>query len=130
MIRVALLNFYALMAIIVGGFIGVGGAIFPCVLIWGPEILNTALGSPPDTSHPAFWLGLILLIPCLILGVASGIMLLALPVFFLNQATFTKMKIDQLDRLLESPIRWYANNLLKYADRLKQNNISNSQKNG
>lgn len=52
---------------------GIFTAMGICAAIWGEGILHTALGSPPDRSHPAFWLFLIIMVPGMILSSFGGI---------------------------------------------------------
>jgi hypothetical protein len=107
-------------AMFAGFVFGLAAAVAPCVIIWGPGILSTALGSTPDKSHPAFWVGLLLLVPCVSLGLAAGFMLLFLPVAFRHPAIFEAIKFDSRDSVLATPMRWYARHLLEYANRLEQ----------
>ncbi len=45
-----ILDFFILLTLML---FGVFGAIGVCVVIWGSSVLKTALGSPPDLTHPA-----------------------------------------------------------------------------
>ena len=81
-VKRTIFNLYAFAALLLGMLVGVFGAYGACVPIWGSQILDTALGSPPDRSHPAFWLSLILLVPSMLLGAAGALALLILPVAF------------------------------------------------
>jgi len=50
-----------------------------CIFFWGPGILDTALGSPPDRSHPAFWCFLFFMILGMIVNVVGMITTVVLP---------------------------------------------------
>jgi hypothetical protein len=91
--------------------LGVGGAYGFCVQIWGTNILETALGSPPDRSHPAFWLSLILLVPSMLLGAAGALTLLILPVAFRFPAAAV---VAPRQRYQLRFLRGYAESLLGY----------------
>src|SRR5262245_14645577 len=60
-----------------GGFTALG--ISAC--IWGGEVVTGALGNPPNRSHPAFWLFIALLPPCMIIGAAGGIAAIVIPAY-------------------------------------------------
>ena len=77
-----LFNLYAFAALLFGGLIGLFGAYGACLPIWGSHIFDTALGNPPDRSHPAFWLSLALLLPSMLVGCFGALFLFILPVAF------------------------------------------------
>ena len=52
---------------------GIFTAMGVCAQIWGGGILDTALGNPPDRSHPAFWLGLVVMVLGMLLSSLGGI---------------------------------------------------------
>lgn len=110
------LKLYVFLAMMFGGLLGIGGAGGLCAIVWGPSILHRSL----NTTEPAFWVGLILLVPCLLFGLTAGFMVLGLPVAFRFPHIFEAMKIDQEDTRLATPLRWYAQHLLAYAERLEQ----------
>ena len=62
---------------VMGGFAAAG----VCAFIWGPEILNTHLGKPPDWGHAASWTFLFLMIPFMIIGFVGGLFLFAIPLY-------------------------------------------------
>jgi membrane-bound ClpP family serine protease len=69
-------------AFILFGACGMGGIFAAagfCALIWGSAILDTALGSPPIRSHPAFITFLLLMPIFMLVGFAGGIMLFIAP---------------------------------------------------
>ena len=55
-----------------GGLMGIFTAMGICAAIWGESVLNTAMGNPPDRSHPAFWLGFVIMVPSMIIGFIGG----------------------------------------------------------
>jgi hypothetical protein len=73
----AILLFGVLMACMLGGIFAACGL---CTYIYGPAILETALGNPPDRTHPAFWLSLVLMVPAMLIGAAGAIFAVILPV--------------------------------------------------
>ena len=52
---------------------GIFTAMGICAAVWGEGILRTALGNPPDRSHPAFWLFLVIMLPGMFLSSFGGI---------------------------------------------------------
>ena len=52
---------------------GIFAAAGICAIIWGEGILRTALGRPPDRSHPAFLLFGLLMVPGMLIGAVGGI---------------------------------------------------------
>lgn len=116
MMKTFILQLYQFLSVMVGAFIGMAGAMAPSVLIWGPSILDTALGSHPVRSHPAFLLGGLLLAPCMILGIAAGFFFLFLPI-----AMRFPSELDSARCLTTSSqvdfVRRYAKNLIEYLER-------------
>jgi hypothetical protein len=117
------LGLYLCVVTVSAGLACGSGAFAVCVMVWGPSILDTALGAPPDRTHPAFWLGLVLLLPLMFFGCVAGFMLLGLPVAFRYREVFESMRIDTRDLDLARPLRSYAQNLLSYADRLDRRRL-------
>lgn len=62
------------------GMMGIFAAAGVCVLIWGTDILTTALGNPPDYGHPAIYLLLLLGVPSMLLGFAGGLIWVIVPI--------------------------------------------------
>lgn len=60
---------------------GVFGALGVVSIIWGPQILDTALGSPPQRDHPAFWTGLFLFLPGWYLASCAAVFGIFLPLY-------------------------------------------------
>ena len=60
---------------------GVFGAAGLCALIWGSSILDTALGDPPNRSHPAFITFLLVALPGMLVGGIGGMAGVLLPLF-------------------------------------------------
>jgi hypothetical protein len=108
----AIFNVYVFAALLFGMLIGLAGAFGACVPIWGSSILDTALGDPPDRSHPAFWVAMLLLVPAMLLGAAGSLTLLILPVAFRfpNAAAITRSD----GRTCLDLLRSYAERVLKY----------------
>src|SRR5439155_11397259 len=75
-LRVVLL-LAVVMACMLGGILAAAGA---CALVYGPAVLDTALGDPPDRSHPAFWLFLVIMVPAMLVGAAGALFGVVLPV--------------------------------------------------
>jgi len=104
-------NLYAFVALLFGMLIGLLGAYGACVPIWGAGILDTALGSPPDRSHPAFWLSLALLVPSMLIGAAGALALLIMPVAF-RFPTAVSFGLPQRYQLRF--LRRYAESILRF----------------
>jgi hypothetical protein len=69
----------ALFSVLVGAGLGICAAMGVCVAIWGGGVLETALGSTPDRSHPAFWAFLMIMFPAMLLGIAGTMFSCYLP---------------------------------------------------
>lgn len=67
------LMFAGAMCFIGGGLMGIFSMMGVCAMLWGSAVLDTALGSPPDYSHPAFWFGLLIMVPGMLIGFAGGL---------------------------------------------------------
>ena len=88
-----------------------------CALVWGPEILNTALGSPPVRTHPAFWVFLALTVPSMLIGSAGAFFAVVLPLYSYFDLRILGKKEPDL-----SLIQWYIRVLERVRDKLKRNN--------
>ncbi len=80
-----------------------------CALIFGSDVLDTTLGDPPDRTHPAFILFMLLMVPGMIIGAIGGVFGIVLPLC-------RKFRIP-LDRSNESARTWlhrYATGLAEY----------------
>jgi hypothetical protein len=79
------------LVVALAGFVA-GGALGGCAMIgltasiWSPAVLNTALGNPPDRSHPAFWFFLAGLPPAMLLGFLGAFFGWVVPVCYLTGA--------------------------------------------
>jgi hypothetical protein len=96
--------------VLYSGLMGVHAAAGTCAIIWGTDILNTALGTPPDRTHPAFILFILLIAPSMLLGFAGGIFLVCVPVF-------SKFKLRIYDspsslKIIRRLCSWYSGLLL------------------
>ena len=105
---------YVLLTTAAGIFIGTAGAFGACVPIWGSHILDTALGSPADRTHPAFWLAMILFIPSMLVGMAGTIALLILPVAFRFPSAAATNR--SRDLYFVRFLRWYGERLVSYSN--------------
>ena len=59
---------------------GIFAAVGLCVVVYGPAILDTAIGRPPDRSHPAFWLLMAVTVPGMLVGAAGALFAVVLPI--------------------------------------------------
>jgi hypothetical protein len=116
--KILLIHLYLLAAMLVGGIFGIAGAMVPAVLLWGPRILDSALGSPPDRSHPAFLLGLVLLGPCVVFGCVAGVMLLFLPVALRYPTLLDRIRFAE--GFTVRALAWYGHHIADYAARLER----------
>lgn len=60
------------------GLMGIFAGMGVCAAGWGEGILSTALGRPPDYSHPAFWLFVLIAFPGMVIGFVGGAFVLGL----------------------------------------------------
>ncbi len=93
--------------------LGIFGAFGICVPFFGPRIFETALGSPPDYSHPAFWMALILTVPSIFIGGAGALALFVMPVAlrfpdWAHVAPYQRHYLDFLRSYAESILRYVA----------------------
>jgi hypothetical protein len=123
------LQLYQLICMMVGAFMGMAGAFAPSVVIWGPNILNTAMGSHPDKHDPAFLLGLVLLGPGIIFGIAAGFFILFLPIAMRFPSALDLARCFTAHSQI-AVVRKYATRLLEYLERAeRQIDQSNGGKN-
>ncbi len=61
---------------------GIQAAAGFVAFMFGSSILDTALGNPPDRSHPAFWLFIGLIGPGMLVGFAGGWFGVVIPLFY------------------------------------------------
>ena len=76
----------ALAGFLAGGVMGGCAMMGLTASLWGPAILDTALGNPPDRSHPAFWFFLAGLPPAMFLGFVGAFFGWVVPVSYLSGA--------------------------------------------
>ncbi len=69
--------FIVLIACMVGGIFAAAGF---CAIVYGPEILETALGKPPNREHPAFWVFMLVMVPGMVIGAVGALFGVMLPV--------------------------------------------------
>lgn len=123
--KVMLFKLYALLVFLIGGLFGLWGAMLPSVIIWGPNVLITAMGSHPDHTSPAFILGTILIVPGVIFGVFSAVIILYLPVAFRFPELAVRMKDGNgpgMPRDVDL-YRWYARKLTQLVQSIDANNV-------
>ncbi len=75
---VVLLSLVGLIASMLMGVLGSAGL---CARLWGSSILDTALGDPPEISHPAFITFMLVMIPGTLLGAVGAIAGIILPLY-------------------------------------------------
>jgi hypothetical protein len=97
------------------GMMGLFAAVGICCVIWGDDILHTALGKTPDYGHPAFYLWVLLMIPSMLLGFAGGFFLIVLPICstFDIRLPNTPASAKQTAMVCD----WYVKLLQKFPDR-------------
>jgi len=108
-----LFNLYAAIAQLLGCMLGIFGAFGACVPFFGSSVFDTALGSPPDYSHPALWMAFILMFPSLFIGAAGAMALFVMPVAFrfpdwAHVAPYQRGYLDFLRSYAESILRYVA----------------------
>ena len=86
-----------------------------CCVIWGDEILHTALGTPPDYGHPAFYLFILLMVPSMLIGFAGGFFLVILPIY-----SIFNLKVLDSSKNMETT-RKICNWFVKHLQRLVNN---------
>lgn len=73
----ALLLFAVLMACMLGGIFAAAGV---SAFAFSSSVLDTVLGNPPDRTHPAFWVFIIVMVPGMLVGAAGAMFGVILPV--------------------------------------------------
>lgn len=68
-----ILNILSLVIFLSSMLMGIFAAMGFCVAIWGPSILETALGSRPQHSHPAFITFVLIMVPGMFLSMAGAL---------------------------------------------------------
>jgi hypothetical protein len=77
----AIIAVVSTIAVFASMFLGIFAAAGLCVVIWGPSVLDTALGSPPQRTHPAFITFMLVMVPAMLLGAAGGIAGIMVPLY-------------------------------------------------
>ena len=96
LIKNAIIHTVASTLFILSGVLGVFAAMGLCVALWGPAVLDTALAKPPDRTHPAFWMFMLLMVPAMIVGSVGGIFTFVVPLYaFFDVQVFKGGAIDQ-----------------------------------
>lgn len=101
-----LVDFVVLIASMLLGVLGAAGL---CALIWGSAILDTALGDPPQRSHPAFITFLLVMIPGIWIGWCGAVAGIIVPMHLRFGVPLPKSEKGEI-RVLRS----YANRLLEF----------------
>lgn len=72
---------FSLAVLIVSMLWGIFGASGIVAFIWGPSVLDTVLGNPPDHTHPASLTFICLMVPGMLLGAAGALFAIVFPLF-------------------------------------------------
>ncbi len=112
----ASLYIVSFVAFVYSGVMGVFGAAGMCYIIWGDDILHTALGKPPDYGHPAFYLWMLLMVPSMLIGFTGGFFLVVLPLY----SAFRLRVLDSPGniRAIRGVCNWYVQHLQRLLDNL------------
>ena len=81
LIRNAIVHLVAMTLFGLPGLMGAFAAMGLCVQFWGPQVLHTALASPPDRTQPAFWVFLLVMLPAIVVGCVGGIFTFVVPLY-------------------------------------------------
>jgi len=101
-----------LVAFLASGLMGIFGAAGLCAAIWGSSILDTALGDPPQRTHPAFITFMIVAIPAMVIGWCGAFSSVILPLHLLFDIPLSKSG-DRSMKLLRS----YAARIIELTNR-------------
>ncbi len=80
--RRVLVGTVGFLGVLIGGLLGVFAAAGLCAAIWGSAVLDTALGSPPERHHPAFWVFMAVMVPGMLVGMSGTFFCCYLPLCF------------------------------------------------
>jgi hypothetical protein len=69
--------------VVLGAFTALG--IVACA--WGPQVVDSALGNPPDRTHPAFWAWLLIMPAAMLLTGAGTLVCVTGPLLRLGGVT-------------------------------------------
>jgi len=103
---VRIISFAALLGTMLFGVFAAAGV---CAALFGSQILDTALGDPPDRSHPAFYLFLLLAVLGLLIGACGGVFGIVIPLYWRFN-----IPLGKRDALFRHWLHWYALQLSKY----------------
>jgi hypothetical protein len=107
-IIIYLADFIALLGSMLMGILVAAGL---CALIWGPSILETALGDQPQRTHPAFITFMLVMIPGMFIGACGAISGIILPLHLRFRIPLSRHAI------VSRFIRGYATRLIQFTDR-------------
>lgn len=85
-----------------GGLLGICASVGLTAMIWGPAVMDTALGSPPDHSHPAFWFWLFFMVPAMLVGMIGTAFGWMIPLCYFTGTRFGESR----EWLLLTYARW------------------------
>ena len=75
---VRLVGFLLFLTAMLSGIFAAAGV---CAFIWGPEIIETALGNPPVRNHPAFIAFIVLMVALMLAAGVSSIPVFVIPLY-------------------------------------------------
>ncbi len=76
-----IISVVGLIGVTVSMFLGIFAAAGLCVAIWGSSVLDTALGNPPQRTHPAFITFMLVMASGMLLGAAGGVAAIMVPLY-------------------------------------------------
>jgi hypothetical protein len=88
--------FILLMCMLMGLFAAIGF----CSIVWGSSILSTALGTPPQLTHPAFITFLLVMIPGMLIGAFGALYVIRR---LRNRFQNFERGIQDIEKLFRSP---------------------------
>ena len=95
--------------LVMSGLFGIFASAGFCGFVWGGDILDTALGSPPIRTHPAFITFIVLMVPLMILGYVGVYFTVIFPIIakfrlgsFLCSDSGTQRLIRKYTEILQS----------------------------
>ncbi len=99
-------------ALIGSMLMGILGAAGLCALIWGPSILDTALGHHPARTNSAFITFMLVMIPGMLIGACGAVSGIILPLHLRFRIPFLKSQGFE-SRFL----RAYASKIIEFTSR-------------
>ena len=96
----------ALLACMAMGLFSAAGV---CAMVFGSEVLDNVLGDPPDRTHPAFILFVILMVPGAMVGTLGGLFGVYLP---LHQRF--RIPLGRRNEVVRKWLHAYATRLVRF----------------